>query len=602
MRRAYLPNSPAQPERQRAFPSKHLEPREDALSSSAQSVDSWAVEAASQTRSKLSRVDLLGMAAGLGFSLSLSYLFARGRIFWEDELLGWMLLRDPSWHHMVSAWKMGADGGGFGFYLTGRGWFALFGPSEISLRMYSAASLGLAFVVVWLTARHFYSIRTVAFALFNTWFFSPPIVIHMAEGRFYGLLVLSTSLVVWLTAVLSRRPGRTAIYLYPLTFLFHAMLTTSHLLGIVYSCSLLAAMIVLDRGSRRIRPALYACAAASWLLLVPERAAIIASAQVGKPHFWTTPPTLIRFVGAYTAFSAEVAGVLTLLAVGLILTLRHRPEGVRIILRSAFHERRPVWVVTFGLLLIPVAYLVEGWFGPSLFVNRYLLPVTLAQVLLTAEAVKLIDWHYLVPNTLRRRPWIFHVATACFLIALLGWIFGHVRLMVIPPKNYADGLTAILPKGIPVVCEDAWTFSELLAREHDSGVEYTYLLDWPWSVSPKASLLEVTQFHLMENWRKVGYFSGSIAYRDAFLRANSRFLVIRTQPNPLPPGPLEHGNPLADRFARMPGYEIKLLTPFRRDHADELIWLVCHDQCRPESSLPKPPEVNIQPWEPEGLP
>lgn len=103
-----------------------------------------------------------------------------------------------------------------------------------------------------------------------------------------------------------------------------------------------------------------------------------------------------------------------------------------------------------------------------------------------------------------------------FAAFLLLWVFAHVRMFVIPPKNYTDELTALLPKGIPVICEDAWTFSELIGRQHGSGVRYTYMLDWPQSVSRKAPLLEVTQYHLMENWRKVGYFGGSIVDRDTF--------------------------------------------------------------------------------------
>lgn len=527
----------------------------------------------------LSGVDLLGMLFGLLLCQSISYIFARGRIFWEDELLGWMLLRDPSWRHMIAAWKLGADGGGFAFYLTARTWLHLFGPSEISLRMYSATCLGLAFVVAWAAARRYYRFGIVAFAMFNTWFFSPPIVIHMAEGRFYGLLLLSTTFVVWFTVGPAQRPDRTPLWLYPLAFVCHALLTTSHLLGAVYSFFLLCALIVLDLLAARIRPALYTCGAAAWLLLIPERTAILASAHVGKPHFWTVRPTLFNFLGPYTAFSGEVAAILALLALALVLTLRQTPGSWRSTIMAAFRLRRPIWIVTAALLLIPVAYVVEGLVGPSLFVNRYLLPVTLAQIFLTAEAVTLVNWHRFVPRMLRDRPWVWPVATTLFAIAILAWIFGHVRLFVIPPKNYTDALNQLLPKNIPVVCEDAWTFSEVIAREHDRGVEYTYLLDWPESISPDAPLLEVTQYHLMENWRKAGYFSGSIVDRDAFLKDHNRFLVLRVEPNPRPAGPLGYGNPLVDRFQQTPGYEVRPYTVLNREHIRNIAWLVCRGGC-----------------------
>ena len=70
--------------------------------------------------------EVLLLGLGVMLTLVISYTFGHGRIFWEDEMLGWMMLRDPSWHHMLQAWKLGADGGGFAFYLTGRAWFSLF--------------------------------------------------------------------------------------------------------------------------------------------------------------------------------------------------------------------------------------------------------------------------------------------------------------------------------------------------------------------------------------------------------------------------------------------------------------------------------------------
>lgn len=551
--------------------------------------------------SPLGRLDLLCMASGLLFSLLISYVFSHKRIFWEDELLGWLLLRDPSWRHMVAAWRTGADGGGFGFYLLGRLWLKLFGPSEISLRMYSAAALGLAFVVLWATLRHFYKLRVVFFALFNTWFFSTYIVVHMAEGRYYGLMVLSTALVTWLAMVPTRKLGRTALYLYPLTFVLHALLTTSHQLGIVFSAFLLTCTAILDRMQGRFRPALYASGVAAWLLLLPEREAIAATARVGKPHFWTTAPSFSNFVGAYTGFSAEIAIVLLLLASLTFMSLRRAllVGGIapRQVLAKAYRARRPVWVVTAAFLLIPVAYLVEGKFGTWLFVNRYLLPVAICQVFLTAEMIELIDWPHLIPLRWQRQPRAMPIAVACFILVMLVWVFVRLKRFVIPPDNYTDALTAILPKGVPVVCEDAWTFAELIARQHNSGVDYTYLLDWPYALDPTAPLLEVTQYHLMQNWKNVGYFSGSIQYRNEFLRNHKDFLVVRAQPDPLPPNSPIVGNPLIDRFAHTPGYQVARFADLHRYYFRDVVDLVCEGGCA--SSPIAPPAHPLQSFMPD---
>ncbi len=528
--------------------------------------------------------DLLGMTAGVVLTLVISYVFGHGRIFWEDEMLGWMLLHDPSWRHMVSAWKLGADGGGFAFYLTGRPWFAIFGASEIAFRMYSGVCFAIAFLVVWAMGRRFYRVGTVAFALFNVFFFSPPLVLHMAEGRFYGLLMLSTALAAWLAVLPPPAERKGAWKMYGLTFLVHALLTTSHLLGVVYSAFLLAAMFATDVSQNRSRPVLYLCGAASWLLLLPERTAIFASVRVGKPHFWTTQPTFRRFVGVYSAFSIEIAAVLLVLGIAVAVTLWRDRQRRERSLREAIRVRAPIYIVTLALLLVPIAFLIEGFFGPALFISRYLMPVAIGQALLIAEAVRLISWRSLLPSafaaTFSLSKWVTIAAEICYAAALLLWVFVFIKPLAIGQMNYTDALSAMLPRGIPVLCEDAWSFTELIGRQHASGVEYTYLLDWPESTSRDAPRLEVVQYHLMENWRKAGYFGGSIADREPFLARNKEFFVLHTEAWPPTTALPEIGNPLVRRFSRDPEYTVRQYAELDRKNLRETVWLVCAGPCK----------------------
>ena len=88
-----------------------------------------------QVRLQWTGWDLAGMAAGFLLALLIPVALSRGRIFWEDEMLGWMLLRDPSWRHMLFAYNQGADGGGFSFYLLGHAWFAVFGQPALGWRL-----------------------------------------------------------------------------------------------------------------------------------------------------------------------------------------------------------------------------------------------------------------------------------------------------------------------------------------------------------------------------------------------------------------------------------------------------------------------------------
>ena len=524
---------------------------------------------------KLGRADGLGMLSGVFLCLLFCCWFSYGRIFWEDEMLGWMLLHDPSWHHLVTAWKMGADGGGFAFYLLGRGWFMLFGASDVSFRLFSASCFALGFCFTWLAARRYYKVTPVAIALFTTWFLCPPMVMHMVEGRFYGLLVCATSLAAWVSIEACER-SRKPLWLYVAAFAVNGLLTTTHTLGIMYSGFLLAAVVIVDRTRRRFHPLFYACVAASWLLLWPEREAIIASANVGKPWFWTYPPDLIRFAGAFCGFSNAIAFVLFLLIAILIYTSRKQPGSLARQLRVSYNERRPVYFLAGSLFCIPLLLGIQAHVGgTSLFINRYLLPVNIGLAFVLAEIVLLIRW-----DLVRNIPWFTRLdlkpreAVAAFGLALLLWNVIHVQPLSLGAIDYSDGLTAVLPRGIPIVLPDAWAFTELIGRQHDSGVQYTYMLDWENSIARSTPRLEVTQYHLMENWKKAGYFSGSIHYRDEFLQSHRRFVVLKRVADATDRNGIVIGNQLVRRFLVTPGVQV---TRLRKDIDGYSVWLVCTD-------------------------
>lgn len=539
----------------------------------------------------ISALDYLGVAFGLLLSMAVSYLLGRGRIFWEDEMLGWMLVTDPSWHHMVQAWKLGADGGGFTFYATCRVWLDVFGRSEVAYRMYSAVCFGLAFALNWATARRFYGRWVTAFALFNTYFCSRSIVLHLAEGRFYGLLMLGVACMVWLAIRVQEFPGRLPARYALLVFAAHALTVTTHLLGIVYSAALLAAMVLLDRLAGRWRPGLYAAAVSSWLLLLPERAAMEASAAVGRPWFWTTQPPLGRFVGAFTAYGVEIVLVLALLAVLLGISLRLDGDGWKVEIGTACQRRKKLWVVTLALLLVPIALLIEGWVATPLFVDRYLLPVATGTAFLTAELITLIDWSRFVP-ALHARSASARTALLCAAgLPPAGGLVFELRhpSFLMQQTNYTGQLSAILPHGVPVLIENAWMFTEIIGRQHNSGVDYLYPLDWQQSTSPYAPRLEVTQYNLMNNWRKAGYFSGSVVDLGTFLRETPVFFVVDDSYPVPPPGTPFIGNPLLARFRQTPGYSVQRYSTLDRGGMILTAWRVTHDPAKTGLPVEKSP-------------
>jgi hypothetical protein len=544
------------------------------------------------SRIPLGRWDIAGMLAGFILTIVTTCVLSHGRILWEDELLGWSLLQDPSWHHMLAAWRLGVDGDGFSFLLTGRAWFHIFGASALSFRLYSSTCFGLAFVVVWLAARRFYRVGTVTAALFYLFFSSPVIVMHMTEGRFYGLELLSTALAVWLAFVVAETQGRIPRYLYVAMFVVHGSLITSHLLGIVYSGYLVLAMVVIDRISNRWRPMIYLSAASSWLLLIAERAAILASAQVGNPHFWTTQPNPGEFVLGYSAGSQNIAMMLCLLTITAAISLWRDPEGWQR-LSMSFQKRKPSYMVALALLLVPITLFLEGLVGAPLMIYRYLQPVIIALVLVASELLELIRLpRYVVgwvksPSSAR---WVYATIGTCLSIFILFRVFVHFRDISFSPKDYTVALNEKLPKGFPVVCEDAYTFTELVGRQHASGIDYVYLLDWKYSVAPAAPRGEVTEFHLMENLDKAGYFPGSFRYLDSFLAGNARFFVVHVDSATHPQLPATIGDPIAQRLMLNPEYDVREYAEMdkdsiRYDSVRYTIWQVCRGHCNDEQAL-----------------
>ncbi len=546
----------------------------------------------SRAPGKLSAWDFAGMLAGFLLTIAITIVNSHGRVFWEDEMLGWLLLTDPSWHHMIHAWNVGADGGGFSFYLLGRAWFALFGSSHLAFRLFSSTCFGVAFVATWGALRRNYPTWIVAFATFNTIFFSPPLTTHFLEGRFYGLLVMTTALAMWLALKLDDTPDPTPARFYVAAFLIHGLLTTSHLLGVIYSAFLVAAIVVLDRMRGRWRLGLYVTMAASWLLLLPEKTSIIAAGRVGKPHFWTKPPKLADIVGAYSGFSHEILFVLLFLAVTTLLVLRRAPGGVGTGLRDSFRRRRAVYLVTFCLLLVPIAFLAEGLLGTWLFTDRYLQPIAVGIAFVTAELCMLIAERLESPLGSRMPPALITAVRGTFFLVfgalILVWVFHHTAQQTPSPPDFTDALTAHMPHNLPVVAEDAFTFTELMDRQAHSGVDYRFVLDWPWAIAPGSPHFEVTQYHLMENWQRAGYFADRIENVDTFLKNNPRFLLIHdagihTSPN----DEIVIGNPLQERLAHNPEYEFRKVFALDRVYHDgvrDTVWLACRGGCGAQPS------------------
>ena len=529
------------------------------------------------------RKDIPCLLAGILLILCISVSLGHGRIFWEDEMLGWMLVRDPSFHHMVTAWNMGADGGGILFYVTARAWFAVFGPSEISFRLYSAAGFAAAFAALWIGLRTYYSRRTLAFAIGAVWLLGPQVIIHMCEGRFYGLFMYGAALTFCVTLRLAASTSKkVSVPWLLLNFAANAILIASHLLGLIYSAFLLLPLIVLDARRHHLRWKVYLSTVLAWGLLLPEHTAIRATMAADKPHFWTSPPTLHHFLGAYRAFDGHIERLLLLLVVALGLCWWRQRSALKSALQDSLKTRSELYVVALSLAVVPIAFALKSLIGPSIFVDRYLLPITIIPILFTAESVRLLVAVFRFSHPMQfTRPSFKQArlaATGAIGAGLLFWVFVHLRHTIPQRQDYTTVLSAALPKGSSVVLPNGLAYTEVIGRQHDADVHYHYLLDWQRSIDPAAPRADVSQFHLLTAWQKLGYFAGSIEDQASFLKTHPHFFVVETrfdEEDPMPPGAAT----VLSTLAKIPGATIQPYPSIALQGVEDKVWLVCQGTC-----------------------
>ncbi len=444
-----------------------------------------------------------------------------------------MLVTDPSLRHMLEAWKAGADGGGFGFYLLARGWVAILGRTELAFRLFSATGVGVAGGLTYLSARRCFS-RTNAFLSVSLiWFSSTVVLWQMKQGRFYGLLLAGVALAFFLAGgwLFERFTSR---WLLPVNFLAHSLLVATHPFGAVYSGCVLAGVLLagtFDNRGRKISLSFVLSIVAGWWPLLLSVTAMRNSAAVGKPTFWTTRPHLRELVAPYTCFSPLLKrGMLVLLLLSCVLAafgwIKLRP------VRES--RARPLLLLAAPLLLSPCLIFLLSQGGTSVFVDRYLLPVVVAY------AVYLCAMFRLLGDALARVfPAIlgFGISGRDFRRLASGVVAALILLFLRlyppefrPPLDHPDdAILALLPSGLPVVFERCDTFDQMLAYHRD-GHRFLYLLDWENILSPESPRGEGASYHEMEHWRELGYFSGSIVPADQFFPARGAFVVVDEEP------------------------------------------------------------------------
>ena len=193
------------------------------------------------------------------------------KTFWNDELLSFYLLNDPSFTHMMIAWGDTFNQAPPLYFILGWVWAKLFGNTELSLRLFSSLSISVAFTLVWITLRRTYNFWAVSIGTLSVFCLSELILYHNVEVRMYGLFAAVCALgLLQFDAI--NRTEKYSTKLLVTNNLIHSAIVLTHLYGILYSGAILAVFILRDiyffKG-KNWRNNVYLSVILGWSVLIP---------------------------------------------------------------------------------------------------------------------------------------------------------------------------------------------------------------------------------------------------------------------------------------------------------------------------------------------
>ena len=461
------------------------------------------------TTSRPGWADVFGLAA-LGVVLMvLSYFQSRHRMFWGDEIMGVYVLRSGSWHRFLELWHGGIDSSGFWFYVFAKPWEWVLGASQMRLRMFSAVGIFTSAALIWLAARRFYSVGVVAAAVAVPYLNLGVLRWQLANARCYGVLMASTALVIYL--IVRGTEGaydRPRLGFLAATFFAYDFLAGSHILGVLFASALLATQIAVDLRNRNLRVKLYAAAVAGiCAILLFSLQNIRSTTALGKPVFWTVQP-LVR---SYVFLSPVILGIVGLLIFMLFLLAFYCIRRQR--------SRDVVYILMLGVFLLHTAFVFISRVSTSIYVDRYLLPMSFALVLVIAELLT----QMLEAKSVSRARYAM-VYAGVWLVPLM--YAPRPSQFGMPTRNYTDAMLADLPPDLPVVDTDVGTFVEQEYYHHGHfGRPFLFPID-DGITNDRTNLGGVSGFHEMDNFVRLGIDAPDLQGTREILERYPAFVVV----------------------------------------------------------------------------
>ncbi|MFC1626723.1 hypothetical protein ACFL1P_00800 [Patescibacteria group bacterium] len=262
-------------------------------------------------------------------------------------------------------------------------WMKLFGTGEISARLLSVFGVVLAAVIIIIWAEKIFNKHWLSWFLPITFFFNPMILYYAFEIRTYGWLIFFSTATMY--AYHQKKPILYTIAatlgFYTHTFMiFVPFVTTLHYLLFNYKQLIRKPKNILHDSFIKAS-LLHGLLIAPWLLYVLKAASRLQKAWYFPVDFQLIKSVVGNMYIGYEGTPGKLWNYTAILSFILIafflMILRHK-------------KNREQHMYFFMMVFIPLLITISVSFIKPMFVNRYLLPVTIAEIFLLAFSIQTI--------------------------------------------------------------------------------------------------------------------------------------------------------------------------------------------------------------------
>ena len=470
-----------------------------------------------------------------------------------DEIITTCLLTDRSFPHMIHAIGDQLEQCPPLYFILGWIWEKIFGPTVLSLRLFSCLGISVACSMFYITLYKIYKFWPALLATFFIFLGSDLVLDQGSNIRPYALYLAICSLGMYLyyEACRKERPSMTLLWLLGL---FSGALVLTHLYGFVYCALLLTALMARDRYFKLFRPKIYVSILAGCLLFLPWLSTEMHQMSLLKEGFWVPKPDIsgigmlfLRLVDINYLLVIVMASVLAL----LVFNTGNKKGGmVDINVNPSF------LFLAVSFLFAPLLSWLASHTGPSSFVVRYLLPSVLSLGCLFAVLCAKMS-NFLKASD-RKVNLFFTVVLGVFI-----WLFAAKMLTLALQPKYVPGLKVSLPYAdLPVVGMKGGDMLPYFYYAQDKS-KYIYIQDRDFF--PQNNKVNHHGFdfrfnsYIMEALDR-NYLHGFTQKADDFLKTHRRFLLLNDK------------EWFYSRFKDNPIYQYKFLEDKDWDSSLILVW------------------------------